>query len=267
MKKMQGYLDALDAELERNSAGLIDLQNILGEGDAYAITSRLEGTLSRIQGEILEQEVQRFLVNKIPHQVVVTGSVTSADGGKIKPDLVVALDNLELKNQDGQTTYRFRNGDIYNTENVKQTENISLTSYEIKSLNAGTIGFSAKTTSGRPTFHQGYNINQLIEDSIEKGDPTSALYQLMHFYQLGLQNVPNITTYQRYAVARLAIQIMGQNNAFIITKNEIIPTWQYMEKLMHRGGLYFANNKIPARANTDVLNSKFGSTNIVGQTV
>jgi hypothetical protein len=87
----------------------------------------------------------------------------------------------------------------------------------------------------------------------------------LHFYQLGLQDVPNIDAYQRYAVSRLATQILGKNNVYIITKNEIIPTYQYVEKLT-RKGLYFANKKVPYK-NGNSLSNNFGNTNILGPKV
>ena len=264
---LENYVQQLNASIKSSNSGdLIDLTNILGEGDAYTIASRLEGLLSRIQGEVLEQEVKKFLAKKIPTQVAVTGSINVAGGGKIKPDLIASLlDYLELKNEQGQVTYIFKNGEIYDGNGVPATGTVTLTDYELKGLLENSLGFSAKTTSGATTFHQGYNIEKLIQDSLGQGDPQTAVWQLLHFYQLGLQNVPNLDAYQRYAVSRLAIQILGRNNAYIITKNEIIPTYQYVDKLLKKG-LYFGNKKIPVKSG-DTLNSNFGSTNILGPKV
>lgn len=264
---LTSYSEQLKNMLDNSNSGdLIDLKNILGEGDAYSLASRLEGLLSRIQGEVLEQEVKKFLMRKIPNRVAVTGSITLSTGGKIKPDLIATmLDCLELQNEEGQATYVFKNGVIHDADGNPATGTVTLTDYELKQLIDNSLGFSAKTTAGRPTFHQGYNINQLIKDALQEED-SSAIWQLMHFYQLGLQDVPNLDAYQRYAVSRLATQILGENNAYIITNNEIIPTYEYVEKIMNRG-LSFVNKKIPARAGNFVLNDQFGSTNIVGPKV
>ena len=87
---------------------------------------------------------------------------------------------------------------------------------------------------------------------------------MMHIYQLGLQLQPQkIDSYQRYAVSRLAINILGNNNAFMVTTNAIIPTYQYVNKLI-KTGLHFSNKIIPTRGeNTDFI-MNFGNTNIVG---
>ena len=271
LNMLENYMEQLNNSLKiAQPDDLIDLTTILGEGDAYTLASRLEGLLSRIQGEVLEQEVKKFMAKKMPTQVAVTGSVTVEGGGKIKPDLVaLLLDKLELKNDKGEVTYRFENGELVDAAGNPPKGTVTLTQPELELLTSNTIGFSAKTTSGAPTFHQGYNIDKLIKDALGQGGSQTSIWQLLHFYQLGLQNVPgkSLDLYQRYAVSKLALQILGSNNAYIITAHEIIPTYQYIDKMMKRKtGLYFANKKIPVKTG-NTLNSNFGSTNILGPKV
>ena len=266
LNSLEGYLQQLNQIVANAEGGWIDFADVVkpGETNAYSVASRLEGLLSRIQGEVLEQEVAKFIAKKMPDRVYVTGSVTSLSGTKVKPDLVATImDQIVLQNEDGEDTYTFKNGQIIDAAGNPGDRTISLTDAELSALLDQTAGFSAKTTSGQITFHQGYNIKNLLDNVLALGhDP--AIYQLYHFYQLGLSDLSykEVDPYQRYALSKIAIDIIGTNNAYMITKNEIIPTYQYAEKLLKRG-LSFSVKGIPAKSGSG-FNEEFGNTNILG---
>ena len=268
LARIKNMTDQLNKQIEKN-VEYIDLSTIVqtkNSSNMYSVMSAVEGLLSRIQGAMLEQEAIKFIKEKIPHRgVFLTGNITMQTGEQIKPDFVVSLfDNFKLQNSDGKNVYEFENGIIKSSDGSPERKNIHLTEYELQSLTEQTLGFSAKTSQGQITFHQQYNINKLIDDSLAKNGDQKILFQMMHIYQLGLQLQPReIDNYQRYAVSKLAINILGNNNAFIVTKNAIIPTYQYVDKLI-KTGLHFSNKAIPSRGeNTDFIMS-FGNTNIIG---
>ena len=271
MGNLNSYIDNLHNQLS-TGAGLIDFAQVLEVSDptkknAYSLASRLEGLLSRIQGEALEQEIIKMIQEKMPENIStnVTGSITSVSGTKIKPDLIAILNGVSLLNEFGQKTYTFKDGDIIDANELPATRTITLTDAEIDSLFAKAAGFSAKTTGSQPTFHQGYNIRALLDEALQNGE--ASMYQLYHFYQLGLTGLTNgeVDPYQRYAVSKIAIKILGENNVYLVSQKEIIPTYQYIDKIMKKG-FFFSNKNIPARTG-DSFNTDFGSTNIMGPKV
>lgn len=271
MENLNSYIDNLHNQLS-TGAGLIDFAQVLEVSDptkknAYSLASRLEGLLSRIQGEALEQEIIKMIQEKMPESIStnVTGSITSVSGTKIKPDLIAILNGVSLLNEFGQKTYTFKDGDIVDADGLPATRTITLTDAEVNSLFDKAAGFSAKTTGGQPTFHQGYNIRALLDEALQDGE--ASMYQLYHFYQLGLTGLTNgeVDPYQRYAVSKIAIKILGENNVYLVSQKEIIPTYQYIDKIMKKG-FFFSNKNIPVRTG-DSFNTDFGSTNIMGPKV
>ena len=105
----------------------------------------------------------------------------------------------------------------------------------------------------------------MLDEALQDGE--ASMYQLYHFYQLGLTGLTNgeVDPYQRYAVSKIAIKILGENNVYLVSQKEIIPTYQYIDKIMKKG-FFFSNKNIPARTG-DNFNTDFGSTNIMGPKV
>lgn len=265
LSRLEIMINNLNAQIQAGST--IDLGQAIQTRNAssmYSVISALEGLLSRIQGAVLEQEAIKFINERIPSGVFLTGNIT-VGGEQIKPDLVAALSqNMQIKNADGKVVYIFKNGQICGADGVPMTKTVNLTEYELQSLIEQSAGISAKTTSGQITFHQGYNIEKLINDAIAKGGNKAVLMQMIHMYQLGISpGKTGASAYQRYAVSKLAIDIIGENNIYMVTKDSIIPTYQYVDRLL-KTGLRFSNNAIPTRGeNTDLI-VNFGNTNIIG---
>lgn len=265
LSRLEAIINNLNAQIQAGST--IDLGQVIQTRNAssmYSVISALEGLLSRIQGAVLEQEAIKFINERIPSGVFLTGNIT-VGGEQIKPDLVAALSqNMQIKNTDGKVVYVFKNGQICGADGVPMTKAVNLTEYELQSLIEQSAGISAKTTSGQITLHQGYNIEKLINDAITKGGNKAVLTQMIHMYQLGISpGKSGALAYQRYAVSKLAIDVIGENNIYMVTKDSIIPTYQYVDRLL-KTGLRFSNSAIPTRGeNTDLI-VNFGNTNIIG---
>lgn len=266
IQRLQGLIQSIQNEID-SGCQCVSISDIMGNPKSLSVALSIQGTLSLIRGAVLEQETQKFLMNVLPwkidgeNSVYVTGDIT-IKGVSIKEDLLNIFDGLEIKNKYGQTLYYFNKGQIYekNGGQIKKAENIKLTDYEYKQLiNASNLGFSAKTSKGLTVFHGGYNIKQLLMDA--GGFDDVLLTQLYHMYQLGVGK--NTNAYQNYAVSKLAKKIIGEKNLFMISRNKIIPTYIYIDRLMNNP-LRFKNSKLPIRGENAALNSNFGVTDIVG---
>lgn len=263
IQNIRNYAENLQKAIDNNSA--LNLSSIVGsEKDTMkSALAVIEGTLSRIQGEVLEQEALRFIMKNLPDDIDTAKTGSIKFGGKsIKSDLIA----IDIQNKDKEVIFKVENGDLKFTGNEEKI--VTLTTPDLKSLNEQTVGFSAKTSQGQITFHRGYNINQLLLDSLGAGYGKAAVYQLYHLYQLGFPNVSNsfADPYQRYAVARIASRIIGENNAFLITAKGIEPTYVYLDQIMNQG-LSFSNREIKALSERGKgYNSDFGTTDIIGPT-
>lgn len=258
-QNLQQYID--------NNTEIINMNELLGKASDIKATSLalfIQGTLNALRGAVLEEETRRFLIKKLPDDfnakggTYITGNIT-LNGTKIKEDLMTLFDELEIINKEGKVIYRFENGEIVDVDG-KKAETINLTEDEYKQLlNASGVGFTAKTSKTTTIFHGGYNINTLLADA---GYPQDQIIcQLYHMYQLGIEN--NIDIYQKYAVSKMITYILGKKNVFMVSRNKIIPTYQYVDKLI-KTPLRFGNSSVEERNSGDALNTKFGSTNIVG---
>ena len=257
LQNIKNYAQNLQKALDEKSE--INLSNIVGakQDTSYSAASTIEGTLSRIQGQVLEQEAIKFINKILPEKIAQTGDIT-LDGKSIKSDLIV----LDIENVNGEVIFKVQNGELYSTTTNSKVVNLSIT--ELKFLNEHTVGFSAKTSKGQINFHSSYSINQLLLDALDIRGKKAPIYQLYHFYQIGLTGVNNkhVDPYQRYAISKLITQIIGENNAYLITSKGIEPTYVYIDKIINTG-LSFENKKLPEHA-TGSYNSDFGTTNIIG---
>ena len=176
---------------------------------------------------------------------------------------MVLLNGLELTNSDGKTIYKFENGEIKTLDN-KMAETISLTAEELTKLEDSGFGISAKTTKSRITFHGGYKIRTLLEDSLKEGADKIYIYQLVHQYQLGITHKASM--YQNYAVSTLATKIIGEKNIFLAGREKIIPTYKYIEDkvIANNNFLIFKSQAIPRRSDHNIYIENFGSTDITG---
>lgn len=274
---------SVDAQLDRikilsdnllaaidNSSELISMNEVLGfngNTKSSTIANSIQGTLSALRGAVLEEEVKKFLSKRLPKNSKVKtyqAGAIKVGGQSIKEDLITLLNSLELTDENGNVNYIFKNGDIFLADGITKTKTVNLTKYELNQLrNAPGLGFTAKTSKGQTVFHGGYNINTLLDDSIREGANADMIHQLGHFYQLGISHKLNL--YQSYAVSKLVIEILGTNNAFMISRSNIIPTYQYIESLLNKNKyLSFSNKSIGKRSANAPLVVKYGSTNIVG---
>lgn len=266
LKRLEYLIQQIQMKID-SGCDMVSISDIMNNPKSLSVALSLQGTLSLIRGAILEQETQKFLMNVLPwkidgeNSIYVTGQIT-LNGVSIKEDLLNIFDGLEIKNKYGQTLYYFDKGQIYERSNgqIKKAETIKLTDYEYKQLiNASNLGFSAKTSKGLTVFHGGYNIKQLLMDS--GGFDDQLIAQLYHMYQLGVGKNTNV--YQNYAVSKIAKKILGEKNLFMVSRNQIIPTYMYIDKLLNNP-LRFKNSKLPIRGENAALNSVFGVTDIVG---
>ena len=269
LERIKQMSDNLLKEINSNSK-LINMDSIVGVGQSAkssTIANSVQGTLSALRGAVLEEEVKKFLSKRLPKESKIkayqTGAITSG-GASIKEDLIVLLDNLELVDENGQVNYIFKNGEIFLADGITTTEKVVLTKYQLEQLrNAPSLGFTAKTSKGQTVFHGGYNINTLIDDSVDAGAMRDKVYQLGHMYQLGISH--KATIYQNYAVSKITTSILGVNNAFMVSRSGIIPTYKYIDRLMSNNKyLSFANKEIPKRSKGANIIRKYGSTNIIG---
>lgn len=265
LDRLKDLCNRLQSQIDTGSE-TISISDIFDKSKSISVALSIQGTLSLIRGAVLEQEVKKFLQSQLPEKIdsvksnfYVTGAFT-VNNISIKEDLLEILDGLEIKNREGQVLYYFKNGEIYEKDRRTKVKKVSLTDYEYEQLiNNSKIGLSAKTSSGQTTFHGGYNIQTLLKDA--GGFKDGSIAQLYHMYQLGIGNNENL--YQKYAASKIVNKILGEKNIFMINKHSIIPTYQYVEKLL-KYPLSFKNKTLPARQENASLNTTFGTTDIVG---
>lgn len=260
-QNLQRYID--------NNTEIISINELLGKAadtKATSLALSIQGTLNGLRGAVLEEETRRFLIKNLPDDFKIKGGTyltgnIKLNGTQIKEDLVSLFDKLEIVNKEGEVVYCFKDGEIVDA-NGKKTKTVNLTEDEyLQLLNAPGVGFTAKTSKTATVFHGGYNINTLLVDA---GYPQDQIIcQLYHMYQLGLDN--NIDIYQKYAVSKMITYILGKKNAFMVSRNKIVPTYQYVNKLI-KTPLRFSNTDVEHRNSKDALNVNFGSTDIVGPT-
>lgn len=265
LTRLQMLSNSIQTQIDSGTE-TISISEIMKNPKGSSVALSIQGTLSLIRGAILEQEVKKFLQPLLPQtiegqksNIYVTGSIT-LNGISIKEDILNILDGLEIKNKNGQVLYYFQGGNIYEKDGVTKAKKVTLTEYEYEQLiNNSGAGFSAKTSSGQTVFHGGYNIQTLLNDA--GGFKDKAIAQLYHMYQLGVGQ--NETAYQNYAVSKIVTKVLGERNIFMVSRNEIVPTYHYIDKLL-KYPLSFKNKKLPARGENAPLNTDFGTTDIVG---
>ena len=67
----------------------------------------------------------------------------------------------------------------------------------------------------------------------------------------------------KYAISKVAKDILGSNNAFMVNRTGIIPMTQYLEDIITNKGLR-TNFAFITRGENAPLNTDFGSVNITG---
>lgn len=269
LSRIESMCNSLVKAIEQNSE-FIDMGAIVGMGKgakSISVANSIQGTLSALRGFVLEEEVKKFLARRLPYSSSVktyqTGAIKSG-GLSIKEDLITLMNNLELKDKDGNVNYIFKDGEILLADGITTAEKVELDKYQLTQLRESPgLGFTAKTSKGQTVYHGGYNINALIDDSVQAGALQNKVYQLAHMYQLGITH--QVSVYQNYAVSKLVVNILGKNNVFMVSRSGITPTYLYVERLINnKKYLSFANKEIPKRSKNAGITQKYGSTNIVG---
>ena len=253
--------ESLQKQIAQNT-DFIDLTQIVStkSGKASSVASSIQGTLNIIRGAALEEEAKKFIAKRLPNDIIYRTGNINVNGLQIKADLLALFDNIEITNANGEVAYIFKNGNIYLKDGITIAETVSLTEDQLSTLQKMALGFSAKTSQTSTVFHGGQNIAALLNEESVDGD--QKVFQLMHMYQLGVGK--NHTNFQKYVLSKRITSIIGKKEAFLITRNNIYPTYKYVEQLIS-SPFKFANSKLPVRGENAPLNKEFGSTNITGK--
>lgn len=270
IKTLTGMINALSNALANTTGDTIDFSTIVinakNDTKMVSIARRMQGVLNGIEGAYLEYRVKEWLMKILPEKLghgtaTVTGNINIFGNGNrvvnMKTDVIASiLDNIEITNEAGEVTYRIVNGQITPVNGTANNQSITLTDYEVQSLSQAVLGFSAKTTKGRVNLHSNYNVKTLLTTN-----PDIYTWQLYHFFQLGFGQSQDI--YMKYAISKVAKDILGSNNAFMVSRTGIIPMTQYLEDIITNKGLR-TNFAFITRGENAPLNTDFGSVNITG---
>lgn len=283
LKKIQKDVDAGNIQLLKGDIARLD--NFITTVSANLNTAKIQGSAvisrsifgkaaslrSALGGAILEtkmvKELQKYNLNGAK-LVFNTGQMVDLRGKAIKPDAMIIPGGTELKNKKGQIIGTFTNNGTFEMADGVMEIRVDLDNIE------PFLGISAKTAR-QPNFGQAVNINTFLDSALDGGD--KYIQELIHIYQLGtaLQESNAITSsvnmYQSYATAKMCQKVIGKHNAFIATRGAIVPTYQYIDQIIHsrdiRSMLRFSNRQIPARKRGMPLNTKFGITDIRGSMI
>ena len=229
---------------------------------------KVQGAIKRLRGSHLEQEITKLLRKKMPYKIAVNTGGIKLGTKSIKEDIATFFTEFQILNEKNEVAYIFKEDGSIVDKDGTVVEKVVLTEYQYKELQDKMfMAVSAKSSSSTTVFHGGYNINTLLD---EVKDNDKIVYQLIHAYQLGFGPSSNIIAYQKYAISKNLLKIIGKKNVFMASKTGIIPTYQYLDKLINgnkKSLLRFKNNKLPARNIGNSLNENFGTTDIIGSPI
>ena len=266
LTRIESMVQSLNVAIASSSNGMVNIGKALGMGGnkrSSSIANSIQGTLNSLRGKLLEEKAVEFLDKHLPEQfkdevgVYQTGAIL-VGGKSIKEDIMVIFDGLEIVNNNNEVIYKFSNGKIIPTDKAPKKDSVILTEEQYQKLQDVALGMSAKTSRNSTVYHGGLNIKDFL-DSVSGKDPI--IFQLIHMYQLG--DGKNHTLYQKYAISKKLDYILGNKNAFMISRSKIVPTYKFVEQLTIKP-LRFGTSVLPKRGENAPLNTEFGSTNITG---